>query len=91
MNQLLTSSLISFFRIILDDVALTHLTFSNEFTSAVEQKQIAQQKAEMARYRVEEAEQRKLAAVIRAEGDAEAAKLVSDVSLLRKNQPQNRF
>jgi len=66
------------FGIILDDVALTHLTFSNEFTSAVEQKQIAQQKAEMARYRVEEAEQRKLAAVIRAEGDAEAAKLVSD-------------
>lgn len=66
------------FGIILDDVALTHLTFSNEFTSAVEQKQIAQQKAEMARYRVEEAEQRKLAAIIRAEGDAEAAKLVSD-------------
>ena len=71
--------ILSLFRIILDDVALTHLTFSNEFTSAVEQKQIAQQKAEMARYRVEEAEQRKLAAVIRAEGDAEAAKLVSDV------------
>jgi len=62
-------------------VALTHLTFSNEFTSAVEQKQIAEQKAEMARYRVEQAEQIKIANVIRAEGDAEAAKLVSDVSL----------
>ena len=67
-------------RIILDDVALTHLTFSTEFTSAVEQKQIAEQKAEMARYRVEQAEQIKIANVIRAEGDAEAAKLVSDVS-----------
>ena len=61
-------------------MALTHLTFSNEFTSAVEQKQIAEQKAEMARYRVEQAEQIKIANVIRAEGDAEAAKLVSDVS-----------
>lgn len=66
------------FGIILDDVALTHLTFSNEFTGAVEQKQIAEQKAEMARYRVEQAEQIKQANVIRAEGDAEAAKLVSD-------------
>jgi len=66
------------FGIILDDVALTHLTFSTEFTSAVEQKQIAEQKAEMARYRVEQAEQIKIANVIRAEGDAEAAKLVSD-------------
>jgi len=66
------------FGIILDDVALTHLTFSNEFTSAVEQKQIAEQKAEMARYRVEQAEEIKKANIIRAEGDAEAAKLVSD-------------
>jgi len=69
------------FGIILDDVALTHLTFSTEFTSAVEQKQIAEQKAEMARYRVEQAEQIKQANVIRAEGDAEAAKLVSDAMI----------
>jgi len=69
------------FGIILDDVALTHLTFSNEFTGAVEQKQIAEQKAEMARYRVEQAEQTRQANVIRAEGDAEAAKLVSDAMI----------
>ena len=64
----------------MDDVALTHLTFAAEFTAAVEQKQIQEQKAEMAKYRVEQAEQIKLANIIRAEGDAEAAVLVSDVS-----------
>ena len=68
------------FSIILDDVALTHLTFSADFTSAVEEKQIAEQRAEMARYKVEKAEQIKIANIIKAEGDAEAAKLVADVS-----------
>ena len=63
----------------MDDVALTHLTFSTEFTSAVEQKQIQEQKAEMAKYRVDQAQQIKLAAIIRAEGDADSAKLISDV------------
>ena len=70
------------FSIILDDVALTHLTFSADFTSAVEEKQIAEQRAEMARYKVEKAEQIKIANIIKAEGDAEAAKLVADVSRL---------
>ena len=59
---------------------MTHLTFATEFTAAVEQKQIAEQKAEMAKFRVEQAEQTRQANVIRAEGDAEAARLVSDVS-----------
>ena len=31
----------------------THLTFGREFTDAVEQKQVAQQEAERARYLVE--------------------------------------
>jgi len=66
------------FSIILDDVALTHLTFSTDFTEAVEQKQIAEQRAEMARFAVEKAEQIKLANIIKAEGDAQAAKLVAD-------------
>ena len=64
----------------MDDVALTHLTFASDFTEAVEQKQIAEQRAEMARYMVEKAEQVKIANIIKAEGDAEAAKLVADVS-----------
>ena len=55
----------------------THLTFGTEFTHAVEQKQVAQQEAEKARYVVEKEEQKKLAAIIRAEGDSQAAELLS--------------
>ncbi|KAJ3217294.1 Prohibitin-1, subunit of the prohibitin complex (Phb1p-Phb2p) [Dinochytrium kinnereticum] len=65
------------FNIVLEDVSITHLTFGKEFTNAVEQKQIAQQEAERARFVVEKAEQEKQAAVIRAEGDAVAAELIS--------------
>ncbi|RKO97926.1 hypothetical protein CAUPRSCDRAFT_5740, partial [Caulochytrium protostelioides] len=66
------------FGIVLEDVAITHLTFGKEFTSAVEQKQIAQQEAERARFVVEKAEQEKLAGIIRAEGESQAATLISE-------------
>jgi len=46
------------------------MTFGREFTNAVEQKQIAQQEAERAKFIVEKAEQEKNAAIIRAEGEA---------------------
>lgn len=55
----------------------THLTFGKEFTQAVELKQVAQQEAEKARFLVEKAEQSKQAAIISAEGDAQAAQLIS--------------
>ncbi|KAI9504037.1 Prohibitin-1, subunit of the prohibitin complex (Phb1p-Phb2p) [Coemansia spiralis] len=65
------------FNIELEDVSITHMTFGKEFTVAVEKKQIAQQEAERARFVVEKAEQEKLAAIIRAEGEAEAADAIS--------------
>ncbi|GFO20820.1 prohibitin [Plakobranchus ocellatus] len=65
------------FGLILDDISLTHLTFGREFTEAVEQKQVAQQEAERARYIVEKAEQQKKAAIISAEGDSKAAELLA--------------
>ncbi|EJD55706.1 prohibitin [Auricularia subglabra TFB-10046 SS5] len=65
------------FNIKLEDVSITHLTFGQEFTQAVEAKQIAQQDAERAKFIVEKAEQEKQAAVIRAEGEAEAALTIS--------------
>jgi len=65
------------FNIILDDISITHLTFSKEFTQSVELKQVAQQDAERARYDVERAEQVKIANVIRAEGESQAANLIS--------------
>ncbi len=65
------------FGIALEDVSITHMTFGKEFTKAVEQKQIAQQDAERARFTVEKAEQERQANVIRAEGEAEAAETIS--------------
>ncbi len=65
------------FGLILDDISITHLTFGREFTEAVEMKQVAQQDAERARFLVEKAEQQKQAAIITAEGDSQAASLLS--------------
>lgn len=65
------------FNIELEDVSITHMTFGKEFTKAAEQKQIAQQDAERARFTVEKAEQERQASVIRAEGEAEAAETIS--------------
>lgn len=65
------------FNIKLEDVSITHMNFGREFTKAVEQKQIAQQDAERAKYLVEKAEQERKANIIRAEGEAESAETVS--------------
>ncbi|CEQ40692.1 SPOSA6832_02323, partial [Sporobolomyces salmonicolor] len=65
------------FNIVLEDVSLTHMTFGKDFTQAVEQKQIAQQEAERAKFVVERSEQERQAAVVRAEGEAEAATIIS--------------
>mmetsp|Transcript_43946 Transcript_43946/g.138124 ORF Transcript_43946/g.138124 Transcript_43946/m.138124 type:complete len:275 (-) Transcript_43946:255-1079(-) len=65
------------FNLILDDVAITHLTFGREFTKAIEHKQVAQQDAERQRFLVQKADQERQASIIRAEGEAEAASLIS--------------
>lgn len=68
------------FNIELDDVAITHLSYGAEFSKAVEQKQVAQQEAERSKFVVMKAEQERRAAVIRAEGESESAKLISDAT-----------
>lgn len=68
------------FNIVLDDVAITHLSYGAEFSIAVEKKQVAQQEAERSKFLVARAEQERRAAVIRAEGESEAAKLISDAT-----------
>ena len=65
------------FGLILDDIAIVHITFGREFLQAVELKQIAQLDAEKARFMVEKAEQKKKAAVISAEGDTQQAILLA--------------
>lgn len=66
------------FHLVLDDVSITHLTFGKEFTQAVEAKQVALQDAERSKFVVARAEQEKQVAIIEAEGEAEAAQLISN-------------
>ena len=66
------------FNILLDDVSLTHLAFSPEFTAAVEAKQVAQQEAQRAAFVVDKARQEKQATIVRAQGEARSAELIGD-------------
>ncbi|KAI9727286.1 MAG: Prohibitin-2, subunit of the prohibitin complex (Phb1p-Phb2p) [Chrysothrix sp. TS-e1954] len=66
------------FNIMLDDVSLTHLAFSPEFTAAVEAKQVAQQEAQRAAFVVDKARQEKQATVVRAQGEARSAELIGE-------------
>lgn len=66
------------FHIILDDVAITDLTFSREYTHAVESKQIAQQDAQRAQYIVERAKQERQQKIVQAEGEAEIARTLGE-------------
>lgn len=68
------------FDIILEDVSITDLQFTREFTSAIESKQVEQQRAERAKFVVSRREEETKAQVLRAEGQAEAAKLVADAT-----------
>lgn len=70
------------FNLILDDVSITHLTFGKEFARAIENKQVAQQEAETQAFVVLKADQERKASVIRAEGEAEAAELISKAMLV---------
>jgi prohibitin 1 len=65
------------FHLILDDVAITHLSYGREFAKAIENKQVAQQDAERQTYVVQKADQERKASIIRAEGEADAAMLIS--------------
>lgn len=65
------------FNIILDDVSLTELSFGKEYTAAIEAKQVAQQEAQRAVFFVERAKQEKQQKIVQAEGEAEAAKMIS--------------
>jgi prohibitin 1 len=67
------------FNIYMEDIAITHLSFGTEFARAIEMKQVAEQDAERAKYMVQKADQERKAAIIRAEGESEAAKLISEV------------
>lgn len=55
------------YHILLDDVSITHLAFGSEFNNAIEQKQVALQRAEKAKFVVARAEQEKIVGKVRME------------------------
>jgi len=71
------------FKILLDDTAITHLSFSPEYAKAVEAKQVAQQDAERAKYIVLGAQQEKKTIITKARGEAESASLIG--TAVKKN------
>jgi prohibitin 2 len=66
------------FNIALDDAAITELSFSPQYTAAVEAKQVAQQEAQRASFVVEKAKQERQEKIVKAEGEAVAAKLIGN-------------
>jgi len=66
------------FDIILDDVSITDLSFSQQYTAAVEAKQVAQQEAQRAAFLVERAVQERQQKIVAAEGEAKAATLLGE-------------
>lgn len=67
----------------LEDIVLRNVTFTEEFTDAIEQKEIARQNVITAEYRKQEAEQLKQKKIIEAEADAQSIRLKGDA--LRSN------
>mmetsp|Transcript_2249 Transcript_2249/g.6942 ORF Transcript_2249/g.6942 Transcript_2249/m.6942 type:complete len:284 (-) Transcript_2249:231-1082(-) len=68
------------FNLIIEDVAITHLQFGIEFSKAIEQKQVAEQEAERAKYVVLKSDQERKAAIVKAEGESESARLISEAT-----------
>lgn len=66
------------FNIILDDVAITELSFGREYAAAVESKQVAQQEAQRAAFVVDKAIQEKQQKIVQAEGEAKSAELLGE-------------
>jgi prohibitin 1 len=72
------SSRLEKYGIIILDTSVVDLEFSTEFSKAVEEKQIAEQRAQRAVYIAQEAEQEAEANVNRAKGQAEAQRLLRE-------------
>ena len=72
------SSRLEKYGIIILDTSVVDLNFSPEFSKAVEDKQIAEQKAQRGVYIAQEAEQQAQAEINRAKGKAEAQRLLAE-------------
>jgi prohibitin 2 len=66
------------FHILVDEIAISNMSFSREYEKAIEEKQISQQKAERMKYIVEQALQKKKSSIIRAKADVKAIELIGN-------------
>jgi len=66
------------FNIIMDDVAITELSFGKDYSAAVESKQVAQQEAQRAAFVVDRAIQERQQKIVQAEGEAKAAAMLGE-------------
>ncbi|KAL7000491.1 hypothetical protein U1Q18_001643 [Sarracenia purpurea var. burkii] len=69
------------FDIIIDDVAIIHLSYGSEFSDAVERTQVAKQEVEKSKLLIDKAGQEARATIAWAEGESQCAKLISDATL----------
>lgn len=69
---------LEYFNVIIDDVAITQLSFSRDYQKSIEEKQIAQETAKRMKYVVEKAKQIKKTAIIRAEQDCKTIELIGN-------------
>lgn len=65
--------------IVLERVLLRHIAFSTEYASAIEEKQVAEQKIQKADYQKQEAEKLKEKKIVEAEAEAKAIELKGDM------------
>jgi prohibitin 1 len=73
-DDFLTTRLVDY-GVVLDDVSITDADFSAEFNKAIEQKQVAQQEAEQAVFKAQEASATAQSTINLARGEAEANRL----------------
>ncbi len=66
---------LSTYGVVVDDVSLVNIDFTEEFANAIEAKQIAEQEAKRAKFEAQKAEQQAQADINRAKGQAEAQRL----------------
>lgn len=66
------------FNILVDEIAMTSLSFSKEYEKAIELKQVRQQQAERMKYIVDKAKQKKKSIIIKAEADVQAIQLIGE-------------
>ncbi|KAM3134454.1 hypothetical protein pb186bvf_013420 [Paramecium bursaria] len=69
------------FKIAIDDVSITELTFGKDYLEAVEAKQVAQQDAERSKFIVEQAREAKKSIIIKASAEAKSIELVGKNAL----------